>query len=181
MANSPQVNINLIGKPRVEFAHNFLKWTFNVGRVVIAATELVALAALGYRFYIDRKIIDLHDEIKRDQIFVESQASKEANYVSIENRLANIKRTEKSTKIKIDIMNEILSSISAGNFSSTDLTIDQLSIRLDGIAFSIYPVNAFIEELKKNPHVSSISLDDFSSTTDGIKFKISIELKDETT
>ncbi|HVZ12760.1 MAG TPA: PilN domain-containing protein [Patescibacteria group bacterium] len=176
MANSPQVNINLIGKPRVEFAQNFLKWTFNIGRIVIAATELVALLALGYRFYIDRKIIDLHDQIKREQLFVASQASKEAVYVSIENRLANIKITQKNTNIKVDILNSILDSISKGNFSSTNISIDISSVRIEGIAYSIFPINNFIDELKKNPNVSSISLDDFSSTDTGIQFKMSIEI-----
>jgi len=177
MQNSREVKINLIGKPNVDFAANFLKWTFNGGKIIIAATELVVLIALGYRFYLDRKIIDLHDEIKRDQIFVESQKTKEASYISIQNRLADIKITEKNTNIKITIMNNILSLASAGNFLSSNLAVDQNTIRFDGTAYSISTINSFIDELKKNPDVTSISLDDFSSNDEGIQFKINIELK----
>ncbi len=177
MADSLNVNINLIGKPKVSFSQDFLKWTFNIGRAIIVTTEIVALGALAYRFYIDRQIIDLHDQIKRQQLFVESQADKEAGYRSIQDRLTNIKITEENTNIKIDIMNDILHTIELGNFSSTNLSIDQNSIKLDGVTFSIFTINAFIEGLKKNPNVSSISLDDVASTATGIQFKLTIELK----
>lgn len=179
--NSPQVNINLIGRPKVEFSTSFVKWTFNVGKVVIALTELVALGALGYRFYIDRTIIDLHDQIKKDQIFVASQASKEKNYLSIQNRLSYIKKVNKDTNVKIEIMNQILKTINSGDFTSSDLTIDQNTISLNGTAFSIFTVNSFINEMKNNPNVTSISLDDFSSAASGIQFKITIEIKNNET
>lgn len=177
MQNSREVKINLIGKPNVDFAARFVKWTFNGGRIIIAATELVVLLALAYRFYIDRKIIDLHDQIRNDQIFVARQKENEAKYMSIQNRLANIKRTEKNTDIKINIMTDILNSVAAGNFSSSNLTIDINTIRFEGTAFSIFAINSFIDQLKKNPNVSSISLDDFASGPDGIQFQITIELK----
>ena len=178
MANSPRVNINLIGKGKASFSQDFLRWTFNIGKIIIAATELVALLALGYRFYIDRKIIDLHDQIKREQLFVESQKTKEEIYRSIQARLANVKQTDEATNVKIGIMNNILQSVSTGNFTSTNLTIDRTNIRFDGIAFSIFPINSFIDQLKKNPAVTSISLDDIASTIRGIQFKITIELKE---
>jgi len=179
MADSLNVNINLIGKPKVSFSQDFLKWTFNIGRIVIVMTEIVALGALAYRFYIDRKIIDLHDQIKRQEIFVETQAEKEIRYRNIQTRLASIKNTEENTNIKIDIMNQIFGMVDLGNFSSTSLTIDLNSIRFDGVAFSIFPINTFIDELKKNPNVSSISLDDVSSTSTGVQFKINIEIKEK--
>ena len=179
MANSPQVNINLIGKPKMDFGANFVKWTFNVGKVVIAVTELVVLLALAYRFYIDRQIIDLHDKIEDARGYVESQEPKEKNYLSIQNRLANIKEVEENTEEKISIMNKILTYIDSGDFSSTNLTIDQNNVRLEGIAFSIFPINLFIKDLKDDPNVTSISLDDFSSTSDGIRFKLSIELAND--
>lgn len=178
MANSPRVNINLIGKDRASFSQDFLKWTLTIGKIIIAGTELVALLALGYRFYIDRKIIDLHDQIKREQLFVEGQKTKEENYRSIQDRLAKAKQTDEATNVKIGIMNSILQSVSAGNFTSTNLTIDINSIRFDGVAFSIFPINSFIDQLKKNPSVTSISLDDVASTARGVQFKLTIELKE---
>lgn len=177
MQNSPHVKINLIGKAHISVADNFLKWAVNVGRIVIIVTELVALTALLYRFTVDRKIIDLHDQIRKAQIFVKAQSAKENDYRSIQERLFNIKETEEDTEAKIEIMNEILSSIARGNFSSTNLTIAQHTISINGIAFSIFPINNFLEKLKENPNVISIALDEVSGTAGGVRFKIIIELK----
>lgn len=180
MANSPQVNIDLIGKPKTSVTQDFLKWTFNIGRIIIATTELIALGALAYRFYIDRQIIDLHDKIRRAQLFVEGQAPKEESYRSIHNRLTNIRLTEENTDIKIGIMNKILQSVALGNFSSSNLTIDLNNIRFTGTAFSVFPINTFIDDLKKNPDVNSISLDDITSTIMGVRFTLTIELREKT-
>ena len=177
MANSPQVKINLIGKPKQSLTQEFLKWAVNVGRIVIVVTELLALSALLYRFTVDRKIIDLHDKIKKAELFVKSQAAKEADYRSIQSRLENIKLTQAETKIKIDIMNDILKSISQGNFSSTNLTVNLNNININGIAFSIFPINNFIQVLKENPNVTSISLDEITGVSQGVQFKLNIELK----
>ena len=133
MANSPHVKINLIGKARISVADNFLKWTVNIGRIVIVVTELVALTALIYRFTIDRKIIDLHDQIKKSELFVKAQSAKEKDFRSIQERLLNIKDTEEDTQAKIEIMNQILDSVAKGNFSSTNLTVSQRSISINGV------------------------------------------------
>ncbi len=177
MPDSPHVKINLIGKARVSFAQDFLKWAVNVGRFIIIITELVALGALLYRFNMDRKVIDLHDQIKKAELFVKSQAAKESDYRSIQARLENIKLTQEDTRAKIEIMNSILDAIKVGNFSSTNLTVNLNSIRINGTAFSIFPINNFIESLKQNPNVTSISLDEISSTGQGIQFKMNMELK----
>lgn len=177
MSNSPHVEINLIGKARLSLADNFLKWAVNVGRIVIVVTELIALGALLYRFTIDRKIIDLHDQIKKASLFVKAQSAKEKDYRSIQERLLNIKETEEDTEAKINIMNEILDSMRKGNFSSTNLTVAQHSISINGIAFSIFPVNDLLESLKKNPNVVAISLDDVAGSAQGVQFKLTIEIK----
>ncbi len=180
MPNSPHVKINLIGKARTSMTQDLLRWSVNVGRIIIVVTELVALAALFYRFTIDRKIIDLHDEIKKTELFVKAQAAKEADFRSIQYRLENIEATEADTKVKVDIMNDILKSISAGSFSSTNLSVNQNAISINGIAFSIFPLNSFIEKLKQNPNVASISLDEVAGADQGIRFKLNIQLKTKT-
>lgn len=74
-------------------------------------------------------------------------------------------------------MNDILKSISQGNFSSTNLTVNQNNININGIAFSIFPINNFIQVLKENPNVTSISLDEITGVSQGVQFKLNIELK----
>ena len=171
------VKINLIGSPKENLVSDFLKWAISIGRIIIVVTELVALGALFYRFTLDRKIIDLHDQIKTADTFVKAQAAKETDYRSIQTRLANIKLIKAQTDRKLALLNQILEAISTGSFSGTNLTIDNNIINVDGLAFSIYPINEFIETMKRNQSITSISLDDVSSTTQGVQFKMSLELK----
>ncbi len=177
MPDSPHVKINLIGKQKITLGEDFLRWAVKAGRIIIVVTELIALGALLYRFTIDRKIIDLHDKIKNEQLLVESQKPKETTYRSIQSRLDNVKTIQEETKAKINIMNSIVSSISDGDFTSTNITVDQNTIEVQGVAFSIFPINAFIDTLKKDPNVTSISLDDVTSSNQGVGFKMSLEIK----
>lgn len=175
--NSSQIRINLSSRQKESVTGALLAWAINIGRIIIVGTELIALGALLYRFTIDRKIIDLHDQIKREELFVKSQANKEQQYRSIQARLANIKQTENETQSKITIMNGILKTLAGGSFSTTNFVINQNIISLSGNAFSVFPVNSLIDDIKQNPNVVSISLDELTSSDTGIQFKLNIELK----
>lgn len=175
--NISQIRINLSSKQKESIASALLTWAVNIGRIIIVGTELIALGALFYRFTVDRKIIDLHDNIKREELFVKSQTKKEEQYRSLQARLENIKQTESETQSKITIMNSILKTLASGSFSTTNFVINQNTIALSGEAFSVFPVNSLIDTLKQNPSVSSISLDELTSSDNGVQFKLNIELK----
>ncbi|OIP57137.1 MAG: hypothetical protein COX79_00870 [Candidatus Levybacteria bacterium CG_4_10_14_0_2_um_filter_36_16] len=178
MSDSNQnITINLSGKPKQTISDVFLKWVVNGGRIIIVVTELLALGALFYRFTIDGKIIDLHDHIKQAEFAVKNRAEEEKKYRSIQDRLSNIKSTQDETKTKVDILNDILKSISEGTFSATNLIVNKNIITINASAYSVFPVNNFIENLKQNPNVTAISIDEISSGDKGVQFKINIELK----
>ena len=175
--NSSQIHINLSSRQKESVTGTLLTWAVNVGRVIIVGTELIALGALLYRFTIDRKIIDLHDKIRIEERFVKSQTKKEEQYRSLHARLENIKQTESETQSKITIMNSILKTLASGSFSTTNFVINQNTIALSGGAFSVFPVNSLIDTLKNDSNISSISLDELTSSDNGVQFKLSIELK----
>jgi len=180
MANSPHVKINLIGKQKLSVTQDFIRWGAQIGKFIIVGTELIALAALLYRFSVDRKIVDLHDQINTEQQLVEAQKPKEDIYRGIQARLEDVKKIQTQTKAKLDIMNSVIAAISTGDFSSTNLSVDLNSIEVDGTAYSIFPINAFINDLKVNPNVTSISLDNVLSSNQGVSFKINIGIKGDT-
>ena len=177
---SPGTNINLssIGKKTVSKV--VYGWTIDAGRAIIVGIELIALIALGYRFVIDKEIVDLHDKIKTQGIYVDAQAPDEKNYRSIQERLKNIKATQDDVAAKIQVMNEIISTIATGAFFSTNLSINNRSIGINGNTFSIFTLNEFLEKLKTNPSVSAITIDEVSTTNEGLRFKTRIDIKDMT-
>ena len=176
-----KITINLEKNARVELENVFIKWVINVGRMVILITELIALGALFYRFVIDRQIIDLHDLIKKEQLFVNAQAVQEKEYRSIQQRLDIIKLAKEETDLKLAIMNDILKASENGVFSASNLSINKNMISVDGNTASVFTINNFIETLKKYPEVNSIGIGEINSTSKGIIFKLNIELKESKT
>ena len=176
--SSSKLNINLSSKGKATVGKVVYGWTIDAGRAIIVGIELIALIALGYRFVIDRQIVDIHDKIKTQEAYIAAQAEDEKTYRSIQARLKNIKSTNEETLAKVTIMNEILNAISAGTFFQTNLAINDLSISIDGNTFSIYTLTDFLNSLKSNPSVASISIDEINTAEDGVRFKSHIEIKD---
>lgn len=171
-----QININLSSRGQKTVGKVFYKWAIDAGRAIIVVIELIALGALGYRFVIDRKIVDLHDAIKQQEAFVAAQQNEEKVYRGIQERLKNIKLTKEETTIKITVMDEILKAVATGTFFSTNLTINQKSIQIDGTTFSILTLTTFVDSLKKFPAVASISIDEINTTDEGVRFKVHIDI-----
>lgn len=174
----PRLNINLSSRGKATVGKVVYGWTIDAGRAIIVGIELIALAALGYRFVIDRQIVDLHDQIKSEEIFISAQAEDEKTYRSIHDRLKNIKQTDVETAAKIQIMNEILGAISSGVFFSTNLAINDKSVLIDGSTFSIFTLTDFLNTLKNFPSVASISIDEINTANEGVRFKTRVVIKD---
>lgn len=176
--NSPKLNINLSSRGKQTLGKVVYGWTIDAGRAIIVLIELIALVALGYRFIIDRKIVDLHDQIKVQEIYIQAQAADEKTYKSIHDRLKNIKNTNEETATKVQIMNEILKAISSGAFFSANLSINKQSIIVEGGTFSLVTLTEFLENLKNFPSVASISIEEVATSDEGVRFKARIDIKD---
>lgn len=174
---SPKININLSSTGKQTVGKVVYGWTIDAGRAIIVGIELIALGALGYRFVIDRQIVDLHDQIKTQEVYIAAQSADEKTYRSIQERLKDIKITNSETAEKIQIMNEVLKAISAGTFFSTTLSINDKNILVDGSTFSIVTLTDFFNRLKQFPAVAAISIDEINTADEGIRFKSRIEIK----
>lgn len=177
---TPKLNINLSSKGKATVGKVVYGWTIDAGRAIIVGIELIALAALGYRFVIDRQIVDLHDAIKTQEVYIAAQANDEKKYRSIHERLKNIKTTSQDTAAKVQLMNEILKAISSGTFFSTNLSISSKNILVDGSTFSIFALTDFLNGLKGFPSVAGISIDEINTADEGVRFKTRIEVKETT-
>ncbi len=174
-----KIKIDLSGKTKEKFSDIFFKWSINVGKIIIIGTELLALGAFSYRFYIDRKIVDLHDEIKKEEILVKSQEKNELLYRELQQKLESVKNITEETKSKITILQNILDSKKNSYFTTKSLSINGNTIVIEGTAFSIFSINSFIEEIKKDPMVIAIDLSEIESLAEGVDFKLNVELKSE--
>lgn len=176
--NSPKLNINLSSHGKQTVGKVMYGWTIDAGRAIIVGIELIALIALGYRFVIDRQIVDLHEQIKDEETFIAAQATDEKTYKSIQDRLESIKATNEETDAKVTLMNDILSAISTGTFFSTNLSITERTIQVDGATFSIHTLTDFLNNMQGYESVAAISIDEIVTADDGVRFKARIEVKD---
>lgn len=172
----PVIRINLTLRARKSIQTAFFKWAVNAGKLIIIFTELIALSALGYRFMIDRKIIDLHEEIDREIAYIEVQKDREQEFRNIQNRLANIEVIDSKNQIRFETVDKIAGAVTRGVFETSNLSIAEKRINFEGSSLSIFSIYNFIQQLKADPNILAITLEEVTSANQGIKFKITIDL-----
>lgn len=170
------LNINLRAKPKETVGNIFVKWGITSGKLIIVTTELVALSALFYRFSIDRKIIDLNDQIKREQILIDTKANQEKEFRSVHKRLEQVKLITTETNEKVTLLDEIINTLKNGSYLESNIAVTHSSISITGTALTPYAINDFIEQLKLSKKVDSIKLDEITGTDEGIQFSLSLAL-----
>lgn len=178
MEKKNKISINLSSSKEVSVGNTFYKWAFNAGRAIVVLIELVALGALGYRFLVDGQIVDLYDDIKREASIIQFQSDDEKIFRSIQERLVNIKLIDEETSGKIEIINDITSSINSNEFTETDLSVSKNTISLSGNVLSVFTVENFTNKIQEYPQVSSIVIDEINTSSNGVKFRLRIKVKD---
>lgn len=171
------LKVNLKQTPEEGMTSVFLKWAVNSGRIIIVFVELLTLSALGFRFYVDHQIVDLHELIQTDQKFITRQTGKEQLYRSLQNRLSVISNLETQNKAKIEFLKQLTILLNSNDFGQTSLTFSNNTIGINGKTYSIFTLNTLVDKLKTNQNVTSISIDEISSLEQGIEFRLTTELK----
>lgn len=166
-------SVNLLKKGNQSIIDRFIKWALTIGRIIVIVTESIALFTFLQRFSLDRELIDLHDEITQKQAVVKLLKANEDKYRSIQQRisLANQLSTigEETTKIFFDIYQLAPSDFKINNFS-----LSSSSIKIDAISDSIYSLKSFIQKLKNNQNIQTVSLDKIENKTSSARIIVNI-------
>lgn len=170
------LNINLGKKKDINTGNIFLKWAITKGRIIVIAVELLALGALGYRFFIDQRIVDLNDKIKNQQIFIQAQTQQERQFRNLQSRIDTIQSISSETQTKVLFLQSLLSLATENALLSSSLSLTNNTVSIDGQASSIFSLNSFVEALKKNKNVKSISIEELSTLDQGVRFRITVQL-----
>ncbi len=172
-------DINLLKTGKTDIIDQIIKWSVNIGRIVVIVVEIIALSAFIYRFTLDKQLIDLHEKIKQEQAIVDFFKENEEMYINLQDRLlaASTFSSQSSEKIKIfsDIIDFAPSGIIFNNFS---LYEDQ--IRISASTDSITALGSFVNELKEYSLIDTLSVDKIENkpSTSLITFGISAGIKD---
>lgn len=175
--DSPRLSIDLGKKSNENTSSLVLKWTINSGKIIIVIVELLTLSALGFRFYIDRQITDIHEQINKEEKFVNLQAQKEVLFRNLQDRLSAIQTISETTQKQVEFANKLTNIMNTDSFISSNITTTPNGINIDGQVYSIFTLNEILEVIKSNPNIASLSLDELVSQEQGIKFKLSTQFK----
>lgn len=157
MPESSYSDINLV-KKRLSFTDKFLSWALSAGRVVIIITEIIALSAFLYRFFLDRQLIDLHAEIKQQEAILNFSKASEDKYRNLQDRLSIAARFSKLGEDEVKVLRDILAL--APNGSTFDnVTTSDTNVKINMSFNQISQLGDFVNSLKSYPNIASVSVD----------------------
>ena len=169
----PAPSINLLRDQEKSFFEKLISWSLNIGRLILILTECLALGVFLYRFKLDRDIVDLHDEIEKQQTFVRLLESREKEYRNIEQRLTTagelLSSTPQATTITKQILDQADNALLVNQFA-----LSPTSFHIEGRAISLDKVRVFIEYLKTYPNVEGVSVDRIENKTSTASLEVSI-------
>lgn len=170
---SKPLSINLLKKDQQSFVDKFIHWALSVGRMVVILTEAIALCAFIYRFTLDRQLIDIHDEIKKKQAYINLLADNEKTYRSLQDRILLTTQYSKNANTTTQSLTDII-ALAPSDMFLTNISASTDRIRIEGTIQSIKSLSRFIEKLKNYTTVASVSLDKVENRTSSSTISVSI-------
>lgn len=172
--------INLLPKETWEagVVGKLIKWALNVGRYVVVFTELIVILSFLYRFSLDRKLTDLHEEMKQKQAVVSSYEALETDFRQLQLQVSKVKEINTEA---IDAT-EILSSISKITpidtvYKTINILDDEVS--LEGQTLSDVGLATILTKAQAHETFDEVTLESVSSPSDtsqAIEFRMVLTL-----
>ncbi|MEX2013140.1 MAG: hypothetical protein WD967_01930 [Candidatus Levyibacteriota bacterium] len=172
MPDSSYLDINLV-KKRVSFTDKFLKWALSTGRVVVILTEIIALSAFVYRFFLDRQLIDLHAKIKQEQAIIAFSKESEDKYRNFQERIAIAQRFSQLGSDEVKVLKDILNLAPSGT-TFNNLTTSDTTVKIDASFTRISQLGAFVNSLKDYPSIDSVSINTIENVPSSSLISVSI-------
>lgn len=171
-----QPSINLLKKDKGSFLDKFINWALTFGRLVVIVTEAVALGAFLYRFSLDRQLIDLHDEISQKQAIVKYLKTNEDKYRDTQARIGVAAKFIDSGQNTYNTLANVV-NLAPENFTFNNLSVSENAVIVVADVQSLSSLTEFIDGLKNNPEISSVSLDQIQNKTSNGMLSVAISAK----
>jgi len=171
--------INLLPNKGNGFLTQLLNWTLTIGRLLIILTETIALSTFLYRFSLDMKIVDLHDEIKLDSTIVQNFVQ-EDTFRSLQHKIALAKTYDAQSNQIPAVFHDIIQT-GKGKITFNKITVSTDVIKIEAQASTANSLTLFVSALKKDPAIKSISVDKVEAKTSTAYVLIGITAYPQTT
>ena len=167
-------SINLLRKQQKSAGFNvFLEWLLTYGRFIIIAVQTIALAALVYRYTLDKELETVQQQVEDRQAAIRERKEEENSYRNLHERLALIETIHDSGKKTRDLFVGKIATAS-GYLIFKSIAFDKNTIRIDAYTSSIALLNSFIKLLREDDRIESINIGQVES--DSSKARINVDL-----
>ncbi len=154
--------INLLPNKGNTIVSNFFAWVITVGRLLIILTETLALCVFLYRFSLDMKIADLHDQIKIQSTIVHNFQASEDTFRNLHNRIAFAKQYDNEGKEVPEALASIV-AMGQGKVTFKSIVITKTTAHIEAQAGSAADLSKFVNALKKYPRATSVKVDNVTN------------------
>lgn len=169
-------SINLLPNKGESLLTQFLQWGLSVGRLLIILTETLALSVFIYRFSLDMRIVDLHDQIKAESFIVQNFTSAEDRFRNVQERIALAKDYNAEGNIAPTVFRDV-AEMGRGKVTFKTLLVASDGIKIEAQAPSSQQLAAFVNELKAYPDVQSLSIDKVENKPASAMIAVTINAK----
>lgn len=167
--------INLVRGRKPHFLDQFINWALSIGRALVILTEVIALCAFGYRFFLDRQIIDLHDKIVQEQNIVNFLKKNETTYRNLQDRISLAKTIMQTQDQTLKTFKDI-TGLFPLSFTIKNLTFTSENMRVDASVQNLADIAPVVQNIKNYPTVTSVSLDRIENRTSNATINISFTI-----
>lgn len=133
-----------------------MRWLVSTGRHLIIFTELVVIASFFSRFYLDRQLTDLNNQVMQKKAVVESYGTFEDEFRLAQRQVENVDRVL-GQQGKLEVF-EIFGTITPPGVTFNTFQMGNGSITLQGNAGSLKKITQLVENLKATPEFQRISV-----------------------
>ena len=151
-------SINLLPNKGESLFTQFLSWGLSIGRLLIILTETVALGTFLYRFSLDMRIVDLHDEIKIQSFIVRNFAASEEKFRNVQERIALARLYSEQSDVTPTVFQGI-TDMGRGKVTFKDLAVGNDRVKIEIESPSSSKLRQFVDQLSAYPELTEISID----------------------
>lgn len=169
-------SVNLLKTKGNNFVDKFISWALTIGRMVIILTETIALVAFLYRFILDRQIIDQRGNITQLGAVVKLYEKSEKDYRNLQNRLALTDMLGKQASAQVQLFTDIVNNAPRGIVFNS-LNVSATTVHIDISVQSVAGLTGFVNKLKDNPRIASVSIDKIENKTLAATIAVGISAK----
>ncbi|MEK7622887.1 MAG: PilN domain-containing protein [Patescibacteria group bacterium] len=173
--------INLLPKEKWETgtAGKLLKWALSIGRYIVVFTELVVISAFLYRFSLDRKLMDINEQVNQQKKIIVTYGDLETNFRTLQAKLTNISKAEKNS-LDMSVILTNLSEITPLDTTYNSIDVEGQKVALEGQTLSEIGLATLLTKAQESKIFSGVSLDNVSSANEKsqtINFRMELSLK----